>query len=88
VEAVKVEAVADDAGRSVQPVERAAAVADAYDPFHFCLGAALARLEARVAFEVLTEQLPSLRLAPGREIRFVPKTSFRGPVELEVEWDV
>lgn len=54
---------------------------------HFCLGAALARLEARVVFEVLTGRLPSLRLAPGYVPRFVPNVSFRGPLTLEVEWD-
>lgn len=54
---------------------------------HFCLGAALARLEARVTLEVLTARLPSLRLAPAYEPRFVPNVSFRGPVGLEVEWD-
>ena len=55
---------------------------------HFCLGAALARLEARVVFEILTARLPSLRLAAGQQIRFVPNTSFRGPLALEAEWDV
>jgi len=54
---------------------------------HFCLGAALARLEARVTFEVLTARLPSLRLASGYVPRFVPNVSFRGPLSLEVEWD-
>lgn len=54
---------------------------------HFCLGAALARLETRVVFEVLTARLPSLRLAAGQQIRFVPNTSFRGPLALEAEWD-
>jgi len=54
---------------------------------HFCLGAALARLEARVTFDVLTARLPSLRLAPGYVPHFVPNVSFRGPVALEVEWD-
>jgi cytochrome P450 len=55
---------------------------------HFCLGAALARLEARVVFEILTARLPSLRLVAGQQIRFVPSTSFRGPLALEAEWDV
>lgn len=55
---------------------------------HFCLGAALARLEARVTFEELTTRLPSLRLVEGQALRFVPNTSFRGPLALEVEWDV
>ena len=32
---------------------------------HFCLGASLARLEARVAFEELLERIPGYRLCPG-----------------------
>ncbi len=52
-----------------------------------CLGAALALLEARVAFAVLTARLPSRRLAEGYGRRFVASVSFRGPLELEVEWD-
>ena len=54
---------------------------------HFCLGAALARLEARVVFDVLIARLPSLRLASGYTPRFVPNVSFRGPLTLEVEWN-
>ena len=55
---------------------------------HFCLGAALARLEARVALEVLTARLPSLRLVAGGQLPLVPNVSFRGHTRLEVEWDV
>ena len=54
---------------------------------HYCLGAPLARLEARVVLEELSEGLPSLRLVPGQTPRFQPNTTFRGPLALLVEWD-
>lgn len=54
---------------------------------HFCLGAPLARLEARIAFELLTQRLPDLRLSsPDQEFEFDPNMSFRGPKELWAEW--
>ncbi len=53
---------------------------------HFCLGAALARLEGRVVLEELAQRFPTLRLASDGEISYVPNTSFRGPLRLEVQW--
>jgi len=57
-----------------------------YGP-HFCLGAPLARLEARVVFEELTAALPSLRLVEDQQFEFMPIIGFRGPKSLLVEWD-
>jgi cytochrome P450 len=54
---------------------------------HYCLGAPLARLEARVVLKELSARLPSLRLVPGQTLRFQPNTTFRGPLSLLVEWD-
>jgi cytochrome P450 len=54
---------------------------------HFCLGAPLARLEARVVLEEVSARLPSLRLITGRPLEFLPNIAFRGPVSLPVEWD-
>jgi cytochrome P450 len=54
---------------------------------HHCLGAALARLEARLVLEVLTQRLPKLRLVPEQDVEFVPNASFRCPQRLLLEWD-
>ncbi len=54
---------------------------------HYCLGAPLGRLEARIAFELLTARMPDLRLSPeDQPLEFDPNISFRGPKELWVEW--
>ena len=52
---------------------------------HFCLGAPLARLEARVVLEEVSARLPSLRLV-DQPLEFLPNVSFRGPLKLPVEW--
>jgi cytochrome P450 len=55
---------------------------------HFCVGAALARLEVRIALELLIQRLPGLRLAPDHEIAYVVNPVHRGLKELHVAWDV
>ena len=54
---------------------------------HYCLGARLARMEAVIMLEVLTEQIPSLRLLEGQSLRRFPNFTFRGPRRLLVAWD-
>lgn len=53
---------------------------------HFCLGAPLARLQAKVVLEELTQALPQLELVPDQHFGFVPNTSFRAPLALQVRW--
>ncbi|MFI5563105.1 cytochrome P450 [Amycolatopsis japonica] len=54
---------------------------------HFCLGAALARLEGEIAFRTLLDGLPGLDLAvPASAITWRPPLSIRGPEEVPVTW--
>jgi cytochrome P450 len=53
---------------------------------HFCVGAWLARYEARLAIAALFEQLPNLRLDPERPPEF-RGWEFRGPTHLQLRWD-
>jgi cytochrome P450 len=52
---------------------------------HYCLGAALGKLEAQLALEALTHRFPRLRLVEGQELAFHPNISFRGPQALWVQ---
>ncbi|HVK69948.1 MAG TPA: cytochrome P450 [Polyangium sp.] len=54
---------------------------------HFCLGAALARLEARVALEVLMERLPDIRLSPDFKIEYVVSMFPRQLKRVDILWD-
>ena len=52
---------------------------------HYCLGAALGKLEAQLALEALTRRFPRLRLVEGKGLSFHPNISFRGPQSLWVQ---
>ena len=54
---------------------------------HICLGRLLAKLEIRLVLEMLTEKVPSLRLADGQSLGYYPNFSFRGPKTLHLAWE-
>lgn len=54
---------------------------------HYCVGAPLARLEGRIALEVLSQRLPNLRFQPDFAITYSPSLLFRGPDSLQLMWD-
>jgi cytochrome P450 len=67
--------------------------ADPYDHLsfglgrHFCPGAALARLEARLVLQTLVRRQPGLRLADGFKPRYEPNCAFRLLQSLPLAWD-
>ena len=50
---------------------------------HFCLGAPLARLELRVAIQMLSRRLPQLRV-PAQQVRYLPALTTHTIAALEV----
>ena len=53
---------------------------------HYCFGAPLARMEARIVLELLTSRVHALSLCQGQVFTFPANISFRGPRELWVDW--
>jgi cytochrome P450 len=54
---------------------------------HRCLGAALARLQIRIAIPALLQRFPNLALAtPAENIRFRPETVVYGVADLPITW--
>jgi cytochrome P450 len=56
---------------------------------HYCLGAALARLEAQIGLRVLFERLPDLHFVPEKQADAAPRGyEFRSPPALWLRWQV
>ena len=53
---------------------------------HTCVGAALARLQMRIALQTLIERLPDLSLAPDQRVPVRKSINIRGPLALETRW--
>jgi cytochrome P450 len=53
---------------------------------HFCIGAPLARLEGRIALEVITRRLPGLRL-PEQRLAYFPSATARRLAAVDLAWD-
>ena len=53
---------------------------------HFCLGAPLARLEARIALQAVLDRFPGLALSPGAHLERMDSTIVYGVKELPVSW--
>jgi cytochrome P450 len=62
-------------------------VAFGYGP-HFCIGAPLARIELRIAFERLLTRLGNIRLDVDNDFTHIRSPSFRGLNKLNIEFEI
>jgi cytochrome P450 len=54
---------------------------------HYCVGAQIAKVEARIAIDALLTRLPGLRLAAGFTPPYLANLMHRGPRRLDAQWD-
>ncbi len=54
---------------------------------HYCLGAKFAKFETQTVIKIISQRLPSLRLAEHQDLDYFPNITFRGPTEMQVAWD-
>jgi cytochrome P450 len=54
---------------------------------HMCVGAPLARLEGRIAFERLLDRLTNLRLTGADPLTHIPNINQRAPTAVHVSFD-
>ena len=53
---------------------------------HRCIGSGLALMETRIAFELLSQRIPNLRIQPNQELNYIPTLMTRGFTSLILEW--
>ncbi|MFL2987567.1 MAG: cytochrome P450 [Candidatus Poriferisodalaceae bacterium] len=51
---------------------------------HYCVGAGLARLEARIVAETLGERLSHIQVTNRSGLRYIPSFVLRGPQRIDV----
>ncbi len=55
---------------------------------HYCIGASLARLEGKIALEILSQRLPGLRINSDKPPIHSPTMHVRGFKQLAIEWNI